>query len=211
MAQQQTKTADKMAVALHEHVTAFLTVLDWIDENPEEMEAAGGVLPDHLEELLEEVEGDVRGKMERVALMERHVKANADQADLEAKRIADHAKAWERKRQALRTYLAMQLRRLGETRVDWASVKVRRQLAGQPSIRTQGEPPQDEASAAALPFWKLIPARYEFDYRAALDYLRERDLLDKDKAERLPDGSLRLDLTQTHGLMVEWSESAIVW
>lgn len=204
---QQTKTADKMAVALHEHVTAFLTVLDWIDENPEELEAAGGVLPEHLEELLDEVEGDVRAKMERVALMERHVKANADVAEAEAKRIQAMAKGWDRKRKALRTYLGMQLRRLGETRLDWPTVKVRRQVAGQPSIRA--EEPTDED--LEMPFWKLIPARYEFDYRAALDYLRERDLLDKDKAERLPDGSLRLDLTETHGLVVEWSESAIVW
>lgn len=197
---------DAMAVPLHAHVTALNIVLEWMDEHADEIEAAGGVLPPELEDLFDEVAGNIRDKMERVALMERQVKLNEDKAAEESKRIAAHAKGWGNKRGGLRTYLAMQLRRLGETRIDWATVKVRLQAASNPSIRAENWDDPEE-----LPFWKLVPARWELDYRAALDFLQDEGLLDKNKAERLPDGTLRLDLVEECGLVVEWSESAIVW
>ena len=200
-----------MSVALHEHVTALLTVLEWMDEHADVIAAAGGELPAELEELFDEVEGDLREKLKRVALMERTVKANADVATAEANRIQAIARGWENKRKGLRTYMGMQLRRLGEVRVDFPTVKVRLQDASSPAIRHQGEPPTTAIDAAAVPFWDLIPARYEFNYRKALDYLKERGLLDKDAAERQPDGTLRLDLAETHGVVVEWTQSAIVW
>src|SRR5690606_22994620 len=60
---------------LYEHVDQYQVVLDWIEEHAAEIEAAGGVLPPELEELLDQAEGALQEKVERVALVIQNLKA----------------------------------------------------------------------------------------------------------------------------------------
>jgi hypothetical protein len=80
-------------------------------------ETEGEVTP-ALEELIEQLDGDVTDKVERVALYIREQLATAAAVKEEEARLAARRKSHERAAEGLKNYLQRQLERLGKTRVD---------------------------------------------------------------------------------------------
>src|SRR5690606_10969359 len=176
---------------LYEHVDQYQIVLDWIEEHAAEIEAAGGVLPPELEELLDQAEGALQEKVERVALVVQNLKANAEAAQAEAKRLQAIAQTYERQANALKTYLHAQLQRAGIDRVDTPRAKVRIQVNGRPTIR-----PADPDNIPE-PYRKVV---ITFDGEAAYRDLKERGLI--------PAGPGRVEVA---GLLVERGTHLRIW
>jgi hypothetical protein len=152
---------------LYEEVDQLETVLDWLEEHEAEIQAAGGVLPPELEELLEQVEGTLTEKLERTALVVQNLTANAKAAKAEADRLASLASTYERQAESLKAYLHMQMQRAGIAKHQGARCKLWTQKNGRPSVRL--------ADPEAIPeaFQRHIPARIEFDGQAAYQHLKE--------------------------------------
>jgi len=176
---------------LYEHVDQYQIVLDWIEEHAAEIEAAGGVLPPELEELLDQAEGALHEKVERVALVVQNLKANAEAAQAEAKRLQAIARTYERQAEALKTYLHVQLQRAGLDRIEAPRAKVRVQLNGRPTIR-----PADPNNIPE-PYRKVV---ITFDSEAAYRDLKERGLI--------PAGPGRVEVD---GLLVERGTHLRIW
>ena len=120
---------------LYEEVDQYQVVLDWIDEHEDEIIAAGGELPGHLVELLDEVQGRVEEKVERTGLFVRNLEANAKAIEEEAQRLAKRARVLRSTAKGLKEYLGHQLDRLGVTRIDSPRCPVRWQTnGGKPSV-----------------------------------------------------------------------------
>ena len=179
------------AMRLYEYVDDYETVLDWIEEHEDVIREAGGELPPELEALLDEVEGAVEEKVKRVALVVQNMLAAAKAAKAEADRLSALAASRTRQADSLKTYLAMQIRRLGTTRVDTDLVKVRIQRNGRPSIR-----PLDPEHIPE-PFRRV---RVEFDGAVAYDTLKSAGLL-----QDAP------DTFDIEGLRVEYGEHVRIW
>ena len=174
---------------LYDAVDAYAQVLDWLEENEESIIAAGGEIPPELDELMEQVEGDLTEKVKRTALVIQNLKANATAAKSEADRLARTARSYERQADSLTAYLHHQLNRAGVPRVETDLVKVRVQRASRPSVRCVG----DEIPEA---FQRV---RVEFDGQAAYDYLKP--LLGKDCD----------DVGEVDGLRWEYSTGVRIW
>lgn len=174
---------------LYEHVDDYQTVLEWIEEHAEAIAAAGGELPPELEELLDQVEGDLQTKVERTALVVQNLLANANAARTEAERIAKHAASYERQAGVLKQYLHEQLVRAGVPRIDGARVKVRIQRNSRPTI----EPVGDEIPA------RFQRTRVEFDAQGAYDAVKP--LLGKDAPDEF----------EVEGLRVRYGVHLRVW
>jgi hypothetical protein len=176
---------------LYEHVDQYQVVLDWIEEHAAEIEAAGGVLPQQLEELLEEVEGSLQQKVERIALVVQNLRANAEAAASEAKRLQAIAQTYERQAATLKAYLHAQLQRAGIERIDAPRAKVRIQINGRPTIRPANPENIPE------PYRKVI---ITFDGEAAYRDLKARGLI--------PGGAGRAEVD---GLLVERGTHLRIW
>lgn len=182
--------ASRSMLKLYEHIDQYQIVLDWIEEHEDDIREAGGELPPELDALLEQVEGDVREKIERVGLMVMNLKANAKAAGEEAGRLSAIASSYDRQADALKKYLGFQLYRLGEPRIETPRVKVRLQKNSRPTIR---------------PFGSEIPERFqrvriEFDGQKAYEEAKAKGLI--------PDapGTVR-----TEDLEIELGEHTRVW
>lgn len=173
---------------LYETVDALDTVLEWLEENETTIRENGGVIPEELDELLEQVEGDFEEKVKRVALMVQNLKASASVAKSEADRLKAAAKSYENQADALSNYLHAQLNRAGVPRVETPVVKVRVQRASRPSIQPTGEIPDD-----------LKRVTVELDGTAAYDRLKP--LLGKDAP----------DTGEVDGLRWDYSYGVRVW
>lgn len=176
---------------LYEAVDAYQTALDWMDEHEEEIIAAGGELPEELDAILEQAEGDLEEKVKRVALVVQNLKANASAAKEEADRLATTARSYQRQADALTNYLHHQMERAGVPRVETPVVKVRIQRASRPSIHSTvdlDELPDD-----------LKRVTVSLDGNAA--YERVKPLLGKDAP----------DTGEVDGLRWEYSYSPRIW
>lgn len=160
------------ALKLYEHVDAYQVVLDWMEEYEGEIVAAGGVLPPELEELLEEIEGDLQTKAGRTALVIQNLLANAKAAKGEAERLAALAKSYERQAEGLKAYVKRELERAGVAKVETPTAKVAIQRNSRPSLRL--------ADPARIPEQFKIqppPPPPVFDGQGAYEYLRDAKLL----------------------------------
>jgi hypothetical protein len=151
---------------LYACVDEYRAVLDFIHAN-EEVQATG-VLPAELEALLEQAEGDLKTKAERVALVIRAELVEADAVAAEAERLANRAASHKRTAPTLKAYLHRELQRANLPRVDGLLASVRIQANSAPSIRLENP--------------SLIPERFrcvtvEFDGKAALEYARAAKLI----------------------------------
>lgn len=172
------------AMKLYEHVDALETVLDWVAEHEDEIRAAGGVLPPALEELLDEVEGDLETKVERTALVIRNQLANATAAQTEAERLTKIAGSYTRQAEMLKTYLKSQLDRSGKSKLETPLVKVWTQKNGRPSVKL--------ADPTVIPA-AFQRVRVEFDGQAAYEALKAANAIPEPE-----DGAVEID-----GLVVE--------
>lgn len=122
----------------------------------------GGDLTDELAAALDAAQGAFDGKAERVGLMVRSLLAHADAVDAEAKRLSARAAAAKKAAEGLKGYLHAQLVRLERREVKGALVTLRVQ-ASPASARCTIDP-----AFLPAPLTRQIPARVEFDARAAL-------------------------------------------
>jgi hypothetical protein len=145
---------------------------------------------DRLAELLERVEGNLKEKVRRVALVVMNLTASAKAAAAEAERIAAMARSYDRQAESLKRYLMFQMQRAGATRVETPTVKLRIQKNTRPSIRcTSAEIPEE-----------FRRVRVEFDGQAAYKALKA--------ANRLPQEPGRV---QVDGLVVELGQHIRIW
>lgn len=173
---------------LYDAVDAYQTALDWMEEHEDEIVAAGGELPEELDAILEQAEGDLEEKVKRVALVIQNLKANANAAKEEADRLATTARSYQRQADALTQYLQYELERAGVPRVETPVVKVRIQRASRPSIRPVGEIPEE--------FQRVTVS---FDGQKAYEHVKP--LLGKDAD----------DVGEIDGLRWEYSYSPRIW
>jgi hypothetical protein len=159
------------ALRLYEAVDALETVRTWIDEHAEEIIAAGGELPAELSELLDQAEGQLADKIERVALYIRELLATAEAIRVERDRLEARARHAERAAEGLKRYLQAQLERAGLTRVVGELVTVRLQKSPPRVVSTLDEEALRRSEGAE---WvTVIPAQYRIDPRKLLDYYKQ--------------------------------------
>ena len=155
-------------VTLYELGEQMQIVAEWIEEHRDEVLANGGELPPALAELLEQVEGDLAAKIERVALFALSMRRASEAAQAEADRLSQRAKVYDHAYEAMRRYVQPFLASFPERKVKTPLVTVREQ-ANPPAIRCALSPEE---------FWN----RYEGDAEAAVErrvsyHFRSRDLL----------------------------------
>lgn len=164
--------ASASMLRLWEHVDQLEIVLDWIEEHQQEIERAGGVLPPELEDLLDQVEGAIEQKIERIGLLIRNLQLNASAAKDEADRLAGLSRTYTRQAESLKAYLLHQLRRMGQKKVETARVKVRRQINGAVTVR-----PADPTSIPERYRIILPPPPPQFNRELALADLKENNCI----------------------------------
>ncbi len=120
-------------VALYELADARDILDAWLLET-------GGELTPEIEQLLADLAGDAKEKIERVALYIRERLAHAKAVREEADRLAGMVKADERAAESLKNYLKRQMERLGTTKVEGLLCTVALQKNSQPSVTTVLEP-----------------------------------------------------------------------
>ena len=169
---------------LYEHVDDYRTILDWIEEHADEIEAAGGEVPEYLEGLLDAAVEGLEEKVKRTALVVQNLGANAKAAKSEADRLAATARTYERQAEVLKRYLKIQLERAGVPRVETELVKARIQTNGRPTIVPLNPDAIPEAYQRV---------RVEFDGAKAYDELKSAGLLPTEPGEVVIDG-LRVTL-----------------
>jgi hypothetical protein len=150
-------------------------------------ETEGEVTP-ALEELIEQLDGDVTDKVERVALYIREQLATAAAVKEEEARLAARRKSHERAAEGLKNYLQRQLERLGKTKVDGVLCTVALQPSP-PSVKSTLTQQQlqdlwDTHEGDVIGVWRPllveIPEQYALDKRRVLDAYKA--------GQRLPDG-----------------------
>lgn len=119
---------------LYEATDALKIVRDWIDEHQEEIHAAGGELPPALAELLDQVSGEFKDKVERTALFIREMQRTADAAAVESKRLGMLATARKNIADGVTDYLQRQLEAANTPKVVGLLCNVWLQRNSTPSI-----------------------------------------------------------------------------
>jgi hypothetical protein len=137
-------------------------------------ETEGEVTPE-LQQLLDELEGDTKEKIERVALYIREQLALAGAVKVEEDRLAARRKSLERAADGLKAYLKMQMERIGAPKVTGLLCTVALQN-NPPAVRCALT--SDELLAHFVgavtdsrleQFVREVPASYRLDSRAVLD------------------------------------------
>lgn len=206
------------SVPLYEAVNQLRDVLAELEARSDEIEAAGGVIPDDLDDRLTraiEVQDD---RIEAVALAVGHIEERAEYAKQESARLAELAKQTARSADHLKSYLVDQLHRAGLRRADTRRRKVWLQTNGTPSIRPEDPDAIDPRflrfrvegvfTAETDPSGFLVSTMEgaglkvtpEMDWKPALNHVREQ--MEKHKLKgpgewTLPDGWLRVKVGET--------------
>jgi hypothetical protein len=158
--------ASRAVRPLYEAVNEYSAILDWIEDNAEEIKAAGGELPPELERLMDEMEGDIKVKVSRMGLVRHNIARLAGNAKAEADRLTARHDSYLRQKDALDKYMLRCLDVIGASKVETATATVRWQRNSSPSISCEGEIPE--------PFRRV---KVELDGTAAKAWLKERGLL----------------------------------
>lgn len=121
------------ALTLYEIANAFEVVEDALLEN-------GGDLTDEIVALLDQAEGALEWKVERICRLIRNHEGTSIAFKTERERLQAHERAHARSAESLKTYLFQQLTRIGKDKVNAGVFKVALQHNSRPSIAWQGEP-----------------------------------------------------------------------
>lgn len=177
------------AVALYELADARDILDQWLSESE-------GELTPEIETLLNELEGAIDEKVERVALYIIEQLSHAKALKAEEERLAQRRKAREKAAASLKDYLAQQMDRFGKQKVDGKLCTVAFQK-NPPSVTPIIE--SDEADfrnvfMIAPEFVTRVPESYSWNKRA---------ILDAAKAGPLPeDIAKRVSITQSVSLRI---------
>ncbi len=148
-------------LTLADAVEALVISESWLEE-------AGGELTPEIEAILEQAEGDLKDKVERVALKVRQLEGMAKAIEDEADRLYARAKARANGAKSLKAYLERCLEAAGLTRVDGLLVTVAMQKNA-PAVQVPPDADLAELRAAGFPYLRVIPEKLEVDKKALLD------------------------------------------
>ena len=157
-----------MSIKLYEAVEQLRVVSDWIDEHADEILASGGELSPELTQLLDEAEGTLAEKAERVALKVRELQAEADAIKVEAARLSQRAHTATHAADSLKSYLKRSLEGAGIPVIKGTLVTVALQK-NPPSV--QGELSPDALKDLfddATGFVVHIPETFTLDKKAII-------------------------------------------
>lgn len=146
-------------IKLYEATAQLEVVNGWIEEHADEILANGGELPPALAELLDQAEGTLAVKAERVALKVRELQAEADAVKAEAVRLTQRAKTATNAADSLKAYLKRALEIAGVQTIKGELVTVALQK-NPPSVLTVRDAASDDAAEG---FATEIPAHYEWN------------------------------------------------
>ncbi len=126
---------------LHQLAADMSQVHAWIEENGDEIQAAGGELPPYLVELLDLAEGQLTTKAERLALVVKKLEHDAEEAEEFARNIKKLATTRANAVKGLKEYMknALQLYGIKQVKGALAVVSVVRNSAVGVDVRDEGQ------------------------------------------------------------------------
>ena len=146
-------------IKLYEATEQIEVVNGWIEEHADEILANGGELPPDLAQLLDEAEGTLAVKAERVALKVRELQAEAEAVKIEADRLAQRARTAWNAAESLKAYLLRALEVAGIPSIKGTLVTVSLQK-NPPAVHTTHEPVAGEVNGT---FVRVIPEQVVWD------------------------------------------------
>lgn len=168
-----------MGIKLYEAAAQLDVVNGWIEEHADEILANGGALPPALAELLDQAEGTLAEKVERVALKVRELVAEADAIKAESARLTQRHKTAAHAAESLRTYLQRVLEATGTAQVKGMLVTVALQQNPPAAL---GELTQEQLeylyegpSFGAMVSY--VPASYALNRKAVLEAFKRQEPL----------------------------------
>ena len=144
--------------SLYPELRAAAEVEAWIEAHGEELELAGGVLPDEILGLIDANDADFAAKTERLVMTIRNLEAHADAASIEAERLRKLAVSRKRKAATIKANILRAFEQTGRDLVQTDLCRVSR-VRGPVSVRLtdpDAEPPD-----------RFTRIKYEFDKTAA--------------------------------------------
>lgn len=173
-------------LTLLEAVEALMISESWLEE-------AGGELTPEVEALLNEADGDLKEKVERVALKVKQLEGQAKAIKEEADRLTARARARSNGADSLKRYLERCMNAVGLKKVDGLLCTVAMQL-NPPKVEMTDGTDLKELYEAGFPGVDLVPVSFALNKKAVLEAVKEAG----DPARVLPkDGSIRVVRTES--------------
>jgi len=120
--------------SLYPQIQAEQSVAEWMESHAEELNDAGGVIPDHILGLIEANEAEFDARAETLVLTMRTLEAQADAAGIEATRIRELGASRKRKADTIKKNLLRAMVETGRSSVETDLCSVRRAKSA-PSVR----------------------------------------------------------------------------
>ena len=153
---------------LYEATAQLEVVNGWIEEHADEIFANGGELTPELSALLDEAEGTLAEKAERVALKVRELQAEAEVIKAEAVRLTQRAKTASNAADSLKSYLRHALDAAGIPVIKGTLVTVALQK-NPPSVQGELSPEAiHDLYEDGAKFASMIPAQFVLDKKAVI-------------------------------------------
>lgn len=149
-----------VGIKLYEATEQIEVVNGWIEEHADEILANGGELPPELAQLLDEAEGTLAVKAERVALKVRELQGEAEMVKAEADRLTQRARTAKNAAESLKAYLLRALEVAGIPSIKGELVTVSLQK-NPPAVHTTHEP--EEVTEGNITFVRVIPEQVVWD------------------------------------------------
>lgn len=169
---------------LYDTVDQLEIVRQWIDEHSDEIIAAGGELPPELAALLDQAEGQLTEKVERVGLYVRELLLTSKAIEEEAQRLHDAAVAKLKAANHLKEYLRGQLERAEITTVKGKLL----------TVRVQKNPPSVQCADPATLYTEL--GEEWIERRVVESFVVRRDYVLAAYKANEPPIPLGIDVTQ---------------
>lgn len=168
-------------VPLYARSEALNILEHWISEHADVIDANGGALPEEIQALLDDAEGEFDEKVERVALYTKSLRHSANAAKEEATRLTLRSKSYTNAADAIEDYLYRCLQQAGK-------VKVERALA---TVAIQKSPPSVQSTLTPdhlLNVWRIAEPSW-IRFTPASAELNKTELKEMAKrGEPLPEG-----------------------
>jgi Siphovirus Gp157 len=129
-----TATKPREPITLRDSTDLLLEINRWIEEHVDEIELAGGALPDELAAMLGAIDATTVKKVDAIAAKLDEFVGYATTAKATKDRAARRQKVWENASTALKAYVLHELARRGVDRLRGASATLRAQINSAPAV-----------------------------------------------------------------------------
>lgn len=175
-------------LTLYEAVEALGISESWLEE-------AGGELTPEVEALLNEAEGSLKEKVERVALKVKSLEAEGKAIKEEADRLVARAKARANGAASLKRYLEQNMIAAGMPKVVGLLATVTLQL-NPPAVQVASDIDLRELYEGGAPFVTVVPESFTLDKKEVLAAVKRAEAEGKDQDAVLP-ASIRVTRSQS--------------